>query len=36
MEKIIYGKYAVSDDGHVYSLDYNHTGKKKGIKRICR
>lgn len=31
MEKIIYGKYAVTDDGHVYSLDYNHTGKRKEL-----
>ena len=32
VEKIIYNKYAVSDDGHVYSLDYNHTGKRKELK----
>ena len=31
MEKIVYNKYIVSDDGHVYSMDYNHTGQNKEL-----
>ena len=30
-EKVIYDKYVVSGDGHIYSLDYNHTGKRKEL-----
>lgn len=33
MEVSLYGMdgYTISDDGKIYSLDYNHTGKKKEL-----
>ena len=33
MEVNLYGMddYTVSDDGHIYSLNYNHTGEKKEL-----
>lgn len=28
-------KYEVGDDGSVFSIDYNHTGKRKELKQYC-